>query len=269
MSVIDDRRDRTSMQGRPEPMVLLIHQSGSDMSRIHDYLEREAFRVSRAKSFPIAVFMARSCQPDVVVLQTETTDNGLQLMRQILRERAVPIIIVAPPGHADPVKALEHGADDYMVNPAALPELAARARAAARRAWRSADRVRRVGALELDAQSRRVRASNRRLSLTPVEYSILECLTQAPGQVVTHDDLVRATEKLGGHSTASLGSRIQRLRMKLAAAGVHEPFITAVRGIGYRLDTTWSQRGPKRSPASASTEPLLSAAPLHRVRAAR
>ena len=149
--------------------------------------------------------MARSCHPDVVVLQTDTTDNGLQLMRQILSERDVPVIILAPADHSDPVEALEHGADDYMINPPALPELAARARGAAAPLMR---RVRRVGALELDAQSRHARTSNRRLSLTPTEYSILEFLAQTPGHTVTHHDLVQAIGEPGGNSTSKLVPRI-------------------------------------------------------------
>ncbi len=189
----------------PEPMVLLIHQHGSDMSHIHTYLESAAFRVRRATSYPTAVGMARCCHPDVVVLQTDTTDNGLQLMRQILSERAVPVIILAPADHSDPVQALEHGADDYMINPPALSELAARARGAARR---SRQRVRRVGELELDAQSRHARASNRRLSLTPTEYSILEFLAQTPGHTVTHHDLVQAIGGPGENSTSKLVPRI-------------------------------------------------------------
>ena len=234
MSVLNGSRVNTSTQGDPEPMVLLIHQSGGDMSRIHDYLERAAFRVRRATSYPAAIGMTRSCHPDVIVLQTDATDSGLQLMREILSERAVPVIILAPADHSDPVQALELGADDHMINPPALPELAARARGAARR---SRQRVRRVGALELDAQSRHARASNRRLSLTPTEYSILEFLAQTPGHAVTHHDLVQAIGAPGEGSTSKLVPRISRLRLKLSAAGVNEPFITSVRGVGYRLDT--------------------------------
>ena len=100
------------------------------MPGIRAYLEREAFRVRSANSDPGAVVLARTCQPDVVVLQADGTDNGLQLMSQILSEVAVPVIIVAPRDHADPVEALNHGADDYLVEPVAFPEIAARARAA-------------------------------------------------------------------------------------------------------------------------------------------
>jgi DNA-binding response OmpR family regulator len=220
------------------PRLLLLYRRGSDMSAIHDYLEHKAFQVRRAETDPGVVALARRCHPDVVVLQTDATDNGLVLMRQILSEVAVPVIIVAARDGVDSVEALDSGAEDYIVEPAALPEIAARARAAVRRSKRLPNRrVRQVGALELDGRAGHARTGNRRLSLTPSEYMILEFLSRTPGQVVRRDDLVQAMGSCKANSAAALGQRIRRLRAKLAAADVHEPFISVVRGAGYRLDT--------------------------------
>jgi DNA-binding response OmpR family regulator len=228
---------RRSPKRDEQPLVLLIQRSGNDASGICDHLEGDAFRVRRASRDPGAVVLASRCRPDVVLLQTDAIDNGLELMRQILREVAAPVIIVAAGDNSDSVAALECGADDYMVEPAALPEIAARARAAVRRTTRRPEgRVRQLGALELDRPARRACAGNRRLSLTPSEYTILEVLSRTPGQVVTHDDLVRAIGECKANSVAALGQRVRRLRSKLSAAGVNTPFITAVRGVGYRLD---------------------------------
>lgn len=227
----------TAAQRDLTPLVLLVHRSRSDMSGIQDYLEREAFRVRRAMSGPGAVALAKRCHPDVVLLQADALDNGLQLLRQILTEVAVPIIIMAARDSAEPAEALDHGADDYVIEPAALPEIAARARAAVRRSKRLPCRVRRVGALELDRRAWHARAGNRRLPLTPSEYTILELLAQTPGQVVTRDDLIQAMGQCKANYAAALGQRIRRLQSKLSAAGVNEPFITTVRGVGYRLDT--------------------------------
>jgi DNA-binding response OmpR family regulator len=208
------------------------------MSGIHDYLEHEAFQVRRAEAYRGVVALARRCHPDIVMLQADATDNGLELMRQILSEVAVPVIIVAARDSADSVEALDHGADDYIVEPAALPEIAARARAAVRRSKRlPSRRVRQLGALELDGRSGHARTGNRRLSLTPAEYMILEFLSRTPGQVVPRDDLVQAMGECKANSAAALGQRIRRLRDKLVAAGVDEPFISVVHGVGYRLDT--------------------------------
>jgi DNA-binding response OmpR family regulator len=228
---------RRSPKPDERPLVLLIQRSGDDASGIFDHLERDAFRVHRASRDLGAVALATRCHPDVVLLQADATDNGLELMRQILREIAAPVIIVAAGDDADSVAALDCGADDYMVEPAALPEIAARARAAVRRTKRLPEaRVRQLGALELDRPARRAHAGNRRLSLTPSEYTILEFLSRTPGQVVTHDDLVRAMGECKANSVAALGQRVRRLRSKLSAAGVNTPTITAVRGVGYRLD---------------------------------
>lgn len=234
-SVHDDGPVSSSTQRDAPPLVLLAHRSGGDLSGVHDYLERQAFRVRRAKSDPGAVELARRCHPDVVVLQADAANSGLQLMRQILDEVTVPVIIVAPRDHADPVAALERGADDYLVEPVALPEIAARARAAVRRSKRLP--IRRVGALELDGRARHASTRHHRLSLTPSEYSILDFLARTPGQAVTHDDLVQAVGEFRANATARLGQRVRRLRSKLSAAGVDEPYITVVYGVGYRLDT--------------------------------
>lgn len=219
------------------PLLLLIPRSGDDASGIFDYLERDGFRVRRARHRG-AVALASRCRPDVVVLQTDEMDDGLELMRQILSDVAAPVIIVAASDNADSVEALDRGADDYMVEPAALPEIAARTRAAVRRAKRlPRRRVRQLGALELDGRTRRARTGNRSLLLTPSEYTILEFLSQTPGQAVTHGRLAQAMGQSKANSVAALGQRVRRLRSKLSAAGVDKPLITAVHGVGYRLDS--------------------------------
>jgi two-component system response regulator AdeR len=220
------------------PLLLLIQRSGGDVSTLSADLERDAFRVLRVVHEASAVEFARRWRPDVVVLQVDAADPGLRLLSQLIHEGRAPVIVMAPGDQADPVAALEQGADDYVTEPAVPSELTARARAAVRRTRRTArPRVRRVGALELDGQARHARTHGRRLSLTPMEYTILEFLARTPGDVVTHHDLVQAMRACEADCTAALGQRIQRLRYKLASAGVRAPVITAVRGVGYRLDS--------------------------------
>jgi DNA-binding response OmpR family regulator len=219
------------------PSVLIVYR-GNDVFGLHAYLERAGFRVRRVNSDSGAVMFARKYHPDVVVLQADATDNGLRLMRQILSELAVPVIIAAAGDCAEPVEALDNGADDYIVIPAALHEIAARARAAVRRSKRLPNQEirRQVGALELDGRTRDAYTDARRLSLAPSEYRILEFLARTPGHVVTRDDLIRAMGERHANPATALGQRVRRLRSKLTAAGVGEPSICVVNGVGYRLD---------------------------------
>lgn len=109
--------------------------------------------------------------------------NGLDLLRGMRAGRHLPVIILT--GWAEErerVVGLELGADDYVVKPFSLPELAARIRAVLRRAQAPAEAsVHRLGALTVDTRSREVTVNGKPVALTPLEYALLEqLLADAP-----------------------------------------------------------------------------------------
>jgi DNA-binding response OmpR family regulator len=161
--------------------------------------------------------------------------DGLTLVRRLRRAgNATPVLILtARDGLADRVDALDLGADDYLVKPFELPEVAARCRALIRRTRSATSAELKVGALSLDLASRTAALSGTPLEVTPREWALLECLALDAGRVVRKEKLLRA---IGGWDEELTPNAVEvyvsRLRGKLGDAVA----IRTVRGLGYRLD---------------------------------
>ena len=161
--------------------------------------------------------------------------DGLTLVRRLRRAgNTTPILILtARDGLADRVDALDLGADDYLVKPFELPEVAARCRALIRRTRSATSAELHVGPLSLDLASRTAVLSGSPLEVTPREWALLECLALDAGRVVRKERLLRA---IGGWDDELTPNAIEvyvsRLRGKLGDAVA----IRTVRGLGYRLD---------------------------------
>jgi DNA-binding response OmpR family regulator len=161
--------------------------------------------------------------------------DGFELVRRLRRSgKSTPVLIVtARDALADRVGALDLGADDYLVKPFALPELAARCRALIRRSKSNSDSGITIGPLHLDIPRRETRVQSRAVDLTRREWAILECLALHAGQVVSKDRLQQAISSWDeGITTNAVEVYISRLRGKLG----EEVGIRTVRGLGYRLD---------------------------------
>jgi DNA-binding response OmpR family regulator len=161
--------------------------------------------------------------------------DGFDLIKRLRRGgNAAPVLIVtARDALADRVSALDLGADDYLVKPFALPELAARCRALIRRSKSSSNSDLSIGALRLDISRRETKVHARPVDLTRREWAILECLALHAGQVVAKDRLQQAISSWeDGITTNAVEVYISRLRGKLG----DDVAIRTVRGLGYRLD---------------------------------
>jgi two-component system OmpR family response regulator len=163
-------------------------------------------------------------------------EDGFALVRRLRRDGSpLPLLIVtARDGLDDRVNALDLGADDYLVKPFALPELAARCRALIRRATAATANEMVVGRLRIDLAGRRaIDDTGRVLELTRREWSILECLAHHSGRVVSKERLIQAIvswdEEISGNA---IEVHVSRLRAKLGEAAT----VRGIRGLGYRLD---------------------------------
>jgi DNA-binding response OmpR family regulator len=161
--------------------------------------------------------------------------DGLTLVRRLRAAgRIVPILILtARDGLADRVDALDLGADDYLVKPFVLPEVAARCRALIRRLRSAVSAQLAIGGLALDLAGRVARVGGETLDLTRREWSILECLALQAGHVVAKERLLQAIASWDEEiSHNAIEVYVSRLRAKLGGAAA----IRTVRGLGYRLD---------------------------------
>ena len=236
---LTDRRNGNGAQAAVPPLLLLFGLSNDLTSTWEDFLDRCGFRVMQDEYGGTEAASVRRHRPDVVVLDLSSTGGaGLRAITEIHREAPVPIIVLAESPEVDPVKAFSLGADDYMVQPASLPELAARARAAVRRSQREKRAaVPESVALDLNRERREVCVGGRRIRLTPLEFRLLDYLARAPGHAFARDHLVEAVYGgAAGCLSITVDHHIQGLRKKLRAAGLSRPSISTVRGFGFRLE---------------------------------
>ena len=179
---------------------------------------------------------------DTIILDIGLPDrSGLEVARELRRHGSrVPILILtARDAVEDRVRGLDAGADDYLTKPFAYEELAARLRALARRV---AERVQptpllKNGPIELDEVRRVVQVDGRTVTLSPREFSLLECLLRHPGQLLTRDQLLDAAWPFDVIVTPNtVEAYVHRLRERLGPdAGAR---IMTERGVGYRLAET-------------------------------
>ncbi|MGH2417923.1 MAG: response regulator transcription factor [Candidatus Limnocylindria bacterium] len=173
--------------------------------------------------------------PDLVILDLAMPGlDGVAVCREIRRRGPTPIIILSGEGEeAAKVEALDAGADDYVTKPFGKDELLARIRALSRRRP-STPTGTASGSVRIDQRRHEAWAGDRLLTLTPIEFALLEALVAARGDLVTHEELLRAGWR-GEPDPDPLWIKphLARLRSKLRDAGAAMP--TPVRALGYRL----------------------------------
>jgi two-component system, OmpR family, response regulator QseB len=159
--------------------------------------------------------------------------DGLAVLRQLRgRGQSLPVLVLtARDGTADKVSGLDSGADDYLVKPIDLDELAARIRALSRRAAGQAQPDIRVGDLHIDPAARQVFLAGRSVELSLREFSLLLTLAENAGRVLTRARLEASL--YGWHDepdSNALEVHIHHLRRKLGAERIR-----TLRGVGYML----------------------------------
>src|SRR5207253_139963 len=165
--------------------------------------------------------------------------DGVALVEALRRDgNATPVLFLSALGEVgDRVSGLQAGADDYLVKPYALAELAARVEALARRRETgSVQTLLRVGDLEMDLIGREVRRAGQEIDLQPREFQLLEFLMRHAGQSVTRTMLLeKVWEYHFDPQTNVIDVHVSRLRSKIDK-GFDKPMLQTVRGAGYRLD---------------------------------
>ena len=159
--------------------------------------------------------------------------DGLEVLRTLRRKgNNVPVLVItARDAIQDRVQGLDVGADDYLVKPFSMDELAARIRALLRRRAGRVDSVLELGELRLNLATREVSLAGTSLALSAREFALLEALVDRPGAVLSRAQL---EEKLYGWGDEVESNTVEvyvhSLRKKLGA-----DFIKTVRGVGYMV----------------------------------
>ena len=162
--------------------------------------------------------------------------SGFDIVRHIRGAgRAIPVIMLTARGElSDRIEGLDAGADDYLVKPFEMAELAARIRALARRRPSLQKGIVRIGALCFDRAARHLTGPNGPIELPRRELALFECLLDHCGRIVSKDRIADTLYGVGSDVEANaVELLISRLRRKTAGAGV---VIRTARGLGYLLD---------------------------------
>jgi DNA-binding response OmpR family regulator len=219
--------------------VVLIEDEADIAEAMAYQLEKAGLQVKVARTGEEGLEVCRR-GVDLVLLDLNLPDmDGLEVCRLIRRQAAtaqIPIIIVsARADEVDRVLGLEMGADDYVVKPFSLKELAARAKVALRRADvpGQAAQAYRDENFEVEYDSYLVRYKGEEIRLTPKEFELFRYLVERAGRVLTRERLL---ERVWGYEsdveTRSIDAHIRRLRLKLGPARKH---IETIVGLGYRF----------------------------------
>jgi two-component system OmpR family response regulator/two-component system response regulator QseB len=159
--------------------------------------------------------------------------DGMQCLAAVRRQKiTTPVLILtARDGVPDRIAGLDAGADDYLVKPVDLMELAARLRALVRRAHGVAEPMLEAGALKMDPASRQVWLDDRLVELSLREYEILQIFMLHAGRVLTRTQIEQHLYQWGTEvSSNTVEVHIYNLRKKL-----RPDVIETLRGVGYML----------------------------------
>jgi DNA-binding response OmpR family regulator len=220
------------------PVVLLVDDDAAIRRSVAEGLELEGFSVVPASGGRAALAAAEQISPAVILLDIAMPDlDGLSVLRE-LRGRGddVPVCILSARDEVDDrVRGLEAGADDYVVKPFALAEVAARLHALLRRRPVSPAGRLEVGDLVLDPATLRASRGGRDLELTRRELELLALFMRRAGDILTRRDM---HEEVWGY-TFDPGTNVADvfvgyLRRKLEADGSPRVLHT-VRGVGFVL----------------------------------
>lgn len=228
------------MQKRPEqrPSLLIIDDDVELCTLMKEYFTSHSYDLHAVHNGRDGLAEALEAKHDLVILDGMLPVlDGLEVLRQLRKHSSIPVIMLTARTHErDRITGLDSGADDYLPKPFSPDELQARIRAVLRRYSRQAPvaELLRVGPIELEPDNRIVRRSGEEVSLTELEFQILELLMRSSGRVVNRDEIAAVLyQRETTPYERSLDVHVSHLRKKIEREG--KSLIQTVRGAGYRM----------------------------------
>ena len=228
-----------------KPHILMVEDDAAVGNLIATTLETQNYQFHRAKTGASALVDALSYRPDVMLLDLGLPDmDGLDVLKELsgLPQEVPVIIISARDRESEKVKALDMGADDYVVKPFGVPELLARIRTTLRRADRinlsqgeQKDRYQ-VKDLVVDTARHQVFVGSEEIHFTQNEFKILELLCLHAGKVLTYDFILKHVwGPYEGSNNQILRVNMANIRRKIEKTPAQPKYIFTEVGVGYRM----------------------------------
>jgi two-component system KDP operon response regulator KdpE len=221
------------------PRILIIDDESQIRKLLEITLTSNDYSVLEASTGREGLIQAATHPPDLILLDLGLPDEDGQIILSKLKEwYQGPIIIISVRNNEeDIIKALDHGASDYLVKPFRTGELLARIRSALKR-MENIEKlpVAQYGGLVIDLASRTVKKNNQLIKLTSTEYSLLVLLIKNEGRVLTHQYILKEIWGPGYiEQSQYLRVFIAQLRKKLENNPDHPTLIITESGVGYRF----------------------------------
>ena len=218
------------------PKILIVDDEPGIVEMLQSYFAAE-YQVLTASSGAEALQKA-AANPDLILLDFNMPRlDGLSVCRQLRDHLNCPILfLTARIEQSDKIVGFAAGADDYIVKPFDLDELAARVQAHLRREQRRQGKasVRFFGDLTIDYNAREVTVQGQNVPLSKREFEIVALLSLHPGQVFDREHIYEAVWGIDGAGNSdTIMEHIRKIRAKLAACTMHS-YIETVWGCGYK-----------------------------------
>jgi two-component system, OmpR family, KDP operon response regulator KdpE len=230
-----------SAKPKPANTILVIDCEAQVRRFVCAGLKLYGYSVSQAENGSAGLNAIAHIRPDVIILDPALPDmSGIEVLHTIRSWSNAAVIVLSIEDDEDQkVHFLRGGADDYVVKPFGIAELAARCEAALRRYHKVIDKdpVVRTGPLTVDLVSRAVTLDGRHITLTRKEYRLLHLLASHLALVMTHNHLIKEIwGKSSPENVQYLRTLVRKLRQKLEADPSQPKLLISESGVGYRLE---------------------------------
>ena len=220
--------------------ILIIEDEAHITRFIKTAMEQEGYQVFTADSSHRGLIEAATRRPDLLILDLGLPDgDGCDVIADIRTWSSLPILVLsARSDEQDKIKALNLGADDYLVKPFSMGELIARVNAHMRR-WQvgyEAPSQIELGNISIDLVQRQVKKNGEDIHLTPIEYRLLTVLIRYAEKVLTHKQLLNEVWGKGhNHQEHYVRIFMSNLRQKLEDNPSRPNYFLTEIGVGYKL----------------------------------
>jgi len=220
--------------------ILIIEDEAHIARFIKTAMEQEGYQIFTADSSHRGLIEAATRRPDLLILDLGLPDgDGCDVIADIRTWSSLPILVLsARSDEQDKIKALNLGADDYLVKPFSMGELVARVNAHMRR-WQvgyEAPSQIELGNVSIDLTQRQVKKNGEDVHLTPIEYRLLTVLIRYAEKVLTHKQLLNEVWGRGhNHQEHYVRIFMSNLRQKLEDNPSRPNYFLTEIGVGYKL----------------------------------
>ena len=240
-----------------QPKILVVEDEQDISELVASTLSSEGFAVVQAANGMEAMERLEKDRPDLVVLDLMMpVISGLEVLQHIRQKGNTPVILLtALESEDNRVRGLQLGADDYIVKPFSVRELAARVTALLRRAGMAAasNPVIEYPGLRIDLSGREVWVRGELIETTAKEFDLLAFMAGAPGKVFSRHQLLTEVWQSSSdwQQEGTVTEHVRRLRLKIEDDAEKPKWLQTVRGVGYRFERRHVPRSEPSDAASA------------------